>query len=629
MMERVAQPEPRNFLFRRGVMETLVCGVTALVYLATLSFGFVYDDVPQILKNPAVHGWRFVPQYFTSHVWAAIYPNTSGNYYRPLFLLWLRVNYALFGTRPLGWHLTSVACHVLATWLVFRFAEKLTSDRLTALLAALIFGVHPAHIENVAWISGVTDPLMTCFLLGSLCAFVKSRDSRRVLIEEGREPRATSDEQSHGGNGGSGLLAARGSQLVAGLPSRQVWYAVSSLGLFALALLSKETAVVLPVLIFALVVILRRDEDLAKSNGRRFVAAIWESALYLLLLLIYAGVRFHALGGWSHSTITIGWREVFLTWPSVLWFYVRHLTLPSPLSEFYSLDYVREARAGTVLRPLALVLVAAGGLFLLVRELSQKNVARFALVLIVVPLLPVLDLRSLTAGDIVHDRYLYLPSVGFGLLVALLIRSVARRMPENRRTIVPVALAIIVGVTFATLTVVQQMQWANDILLYTRGVESDPANLTVRDNLANALLDANQPGRAIPLYLEVLGRNPAFWRSNYNLGFAYYKTANYQGAEDYLERAIKIDPTDSDQYIYLALAQLQSKRLGEAVENARRGIARNPHARGYHYTLGLIYEAAGDRANATAEFETEIVEHPENAAAAVELQKLEGASSTP
>ena len=580
-------------------MEIIACALTTLVYVATLSFGFVYDDVPQILKNPAIHEWRFVPQYFTSHVWAAIYPNTSGNYYRPLFLLWLRLNYALFGTNAAGWHLTSVACHVVATWLVFRIAQKLSGDRLTAFVAALIFGVHPAHVENVAWISGVTDPLMACFALGSFCAFLSFRSSRKE--------------------------------------SRETAYAAVSLGLFALALLSKETAVVLPVLIFSFALIFDQDDRRRASAGLRFAAAIRASVPYLLLVLIYAAMRSHALRGWSHPTIPIGWMEVLLTWPSVLWFYVRHLMLPLRASEFYALDYVSRFTAATVLVPLALVLVAALAVFLVVRELPQKSVASFALVLIVVPLLPVLDLRSLTLGDIVHDRYLYLPSAGFALLVALAIRELARRLPQGRLNFLPDAITmtttmtmtIAIGAGCAGLTVMQQMQWANDILLYTRGLDSAPANLTVRDNLANALLEANQPARAIPLYLDVLSRNPNFWRSNYNLGFAYYKTANFPGAEDYLQRAVRIDPSDSDQYIYLALAQLQLKKFPEAAENASRAIARSPHARGYHSVLGLIYETAGDRTRAAAELKTELAEHPENAGAAAELQKLEAAPSIP
>jgi predicted Zn-dependent protease len=146
----------------------------------------------------------------------------------------------------------------------------------------------------------------------------------------------------------------------------------------------------------------------------------------------------------------------------------------------------------------------------------------------------------------------------------------------------------------------------------------------VRDNLANALLVANEPARAIPLYLEVLERNPRFWRSNYNLGYAYYKTTNYSAAENYLRRSIRVDPSDADQYIYLALAQLQLKKLPEAADSARLAIARNPHARGYHVVLATILGEAGDADAAKSELRIEIAEHPENRAAMAELQKLEG-----
>jgi hypothetical protein len=70
-------------------------------------------------------------------------------------MLWLRLNYVLFGLAPAGWHVTTVFDHVMATYLVFRVAQEVSGERLVAFSAALLFAVHPAHIENVAWISGV------------------------------------------------------------------------------------------------------------------------------------------------------------------------------------------------------------------------------------------------------------------------------------------------------------------------------------------------------------------------------------------------------------------------------------------------------------------------------------------
>ena len=573
-------------LARRGTMEILACGATAIVYLGTLAFGFVYDDEPQILKNPAIQSWRYLPEYFTSHVWSAIYPHSTGNYYRPLFLLWLRLNYVMFGARPAGWHATSILCHVVATLLVFRVTEQLTLDRRIAFLAALIFGLHPAHIENVAWISGVTDPLMACLVLGSCSAFLSYRESRKT---------------SH--------LAL-------------------SLSCFVLALLAKETAIILPLLILALAWIIPDGPTELETPGPDLVAALRLAAPFIIVVPVYLIIRYHALNGFAHALISISWTQVFLTWPSVLWFYAKHLLLPMHVSEFYPLDYVRSFTTSAVLLPLLFLIAVGAGVVGLIRLLPQKRAAWFAVILIVLPLLPVLDLRSLTVGDIVHDRYLYLPSVGFAILVAMAIVALGDRLSERSSMLVPAGLAAVVCLYFAAMTLSGQMQWANNILLYTRGLESAPDNLTVRDNLANALLGANQPDRAIPLYLDVLRRNPDFWRSNYNLGFAYYKAGNAAGAEASLKRAILIDGSDSDQYIYLALAEFQQQNYTVAAENARKAIARNPDARGYHFILGMIDEAAHDSGGAIAAFRAELERHPDNASAAKELQKLEGTAST-
>ena len=578
----------RSWFDRPWVPEILICAATALVYVATLSFGFVYDDVLQVFKSPALHEWRYLPQYFSSHVLAAIHPGAGGNYYRPLLLLWLRLNYVLFGPEPAGWHATSVLCHVLATFLVFRLAERLGRDRLVAFGAAVLFGIAPSHIESVAWISGVSDPLMTCFVLGSLLLFLEWRST--------------------------GKLGA----------------AILSLTLFAGGLLSKETAVVLPALIFAAAIVESPVDNSSRGATNKILVAFRDCAGFAAIAIAYLGLRFWALHGWSHPEIHLSWKQVILTWPSVVWFYARHLVWPVGLSEFYPLDYVSSFTVHGVAQPLLGLCLGGGALALALRFIREcsRSIAGFAVVLMTVPLLPVLDLRALTPGDIVHDRYLYLSSAGFALLVGLLLREVASKGRDSRaRVWLPAIAASAVGIAMATLTLSQQTQWASDILLYTHGLQSAPQNLTVRDNLANALMEANQPERALPLYLEVLKRNPSFWRSNYNLGYAYYKTGNFTGAEVYLKRAIQIDPGDPDEYIYLALADLQLAKLGEAAENARHAIALNPGARGYHFVAGLIYERQEAGEQARAEFKTEIEAHPENSAALAELQRLESVQS--
>ncbi len=158
----------RETLFAVGILIA-----TFLAYLDTLALGFVFDDHVLIVTNDSIRSWRYFPTYFTSHIWSFRYPHLLANYYRPLFLTWLRLNDALFGLHAWGWHLTSVLAHVAVTWLVYRLALRLTRDAWMAGVAALIFGLHPVHAEAVADITSIQEPISTFFILAAILAFAR------------------------------------------------------------------------------------------------------------------------------------------------------------------------------------------------------------------------------------------------------------------------------------------------------------------------------------------------------------------------------------------------------------------------------------------------------------------------
>src|SRR5512140_3878598 len=96
------QPTPHPPLAHRWAMPAFAAAAVCLLYAGTLAFGFVYDDNFQIVDNSWLTSARYIPRYFTSHVWA--FAGVSGVYWRPLFLLWLFVQRALLGIAPAGWH---------------------------------------------------------------------------------------------------------------------------------------------------------------------------------------------------------------------------------------------------------------------------------------------------------------------------------------------------------------------------------------------------------------------------------------------------------------------------------------------------------------------------------------------
>src|SRR5208282_5628319 len=183
--------------------------VIAAAYARAPLLGFVFDDDIIVKSNPYITSVRHIPSYFTEHIWSNLVL-THKNYYRPVFLLWLLGNYEEFGTDPLGWHLSSLLLHLGNAVLLYLLALRFTRERFSALAASLVFGLHPVQVENVVWASASTELLGTFLALAALLCYLRSLESttRRVL-----------------------LLAA-------------------SVFLYTLAVLTKETAIVLPAIVF-------------------------------------------------------------------------------------------------------------------------------------------------------------------------------------------------------------------------------------------------------------------------------------------------------------------------------------------------------------------------------------------
>jgi tetratricopeptide (TPR) repeat protein len=577
----------RQFLHKNGVVETLVCTVTALAYLGTLAFGFVYDDKPVIIDNASIRSWGSLSHYFIPQFVTANGIATGGTFYRPITLLWLRLNYACFGLNPAGWHFAMLMCHVLTTYLVFAVVRKLTNHRATAAIAALLFGLHPAHVENVAWLSSVNDLLMSALLVASFLAYLKFRERGKIKI----------------------------------------WIGISLL-LFTLALLAKETAAVFPLLILGFAIISISPLTPKKASLKSVLQDAWVSIPYFLILVGYLAIRLLMLHGLAAPITPLPWATMFFTWPSAIWFDVKHLLLPLSSSEFYSLTYVTKPAFANFLLPLLLVIVALMATSYGILKLSNPGLGFFAVVWVALPILPPLYLRAVAPDNFVHDRFLYLPSVGIVLLVALAIEQISiSRKPQSTVGVVSTVGAVkwaMLGILAAAAfiaTGTYQLQWANNVLLYSSGIKSAPQNLIVKDNLANELSDMGRYDSSIPLYLSVLQQNPRFWSSNYNLGYTYYRLGRFAEAEDYLTRAIRIDDRDPDEFIFLARDQMEQGKLVQASQSAELALQRAPLSPGFHFVQAKILEARGLEKLAVAEYQAEVMNHPENAVARVELRR--------
>src|SRR6202163_3118634 len=163
---------------RRPALLLPLLGLTAfVVYCGSLSFEFVWDDWPQIANNPIIRTWSNLPRAFGSDLWYHVARHQV--YYRPLFVAWSMLNYTLFGVRPWGWDLGAVLLHVGAVVAVFWLVRRLGLEYWTAALAALIFALHPVHIEPVTWISAASDTMVTILAVLAFAAFLNGRGAAR------------------------------------------------------------------------------------------------------------------------------------------------------------------------------------------------------------------------------------------------------------------------------------------------------------------------------------------------------------------------------------------------------------------------------------------------------------------
>lgn len=520
---------PRTFF----VVALCLGAVVFAVYNRALEFQFVLDD-HRFTGDPRIQSPGYVWDYFAKYVWSQF---TGGppSFYRPLFILWLRINFILSAVSPWGWHLLSITKHVAVTVLLGLLALRLLRDRVAALVAATLFALHPAQTESVAWVT-VPDPLMSMGVLGAVLLYLKW-----VVGLPG--------SQAHERKSRKATRTKKPTQ------PRAVWIIASAAVCFA-ALLAKETAIVLPALIFALALRMPRGENGDSDFGRRLVLAFRQTIPFLCVTVLYLLMRLNAFGGKLGSlTQHLSWSTVLLSWPATLWFYVKVLLWPV-CSRAFADPTLAEGFSfrGVLLPGLGLgcaVAILAGALLWAWRK-AQRDLPRqeaanvgYALMigtlLLVLPILLTLDLNALNPGDFLHGRYTYLPSAGLMLLVAT-----GWHLAGKMR--VPLLCAVgLLAVVFAVLVISQEKQWKDDLTVFTVAQQLAPRNAPVAHNLANAhvqaalqLADDGRCSEAMPVFEQVSQEYPQDWYAWAGLGDCFAQVNNLPKAEESLRRAAEL-----------------------------------------------------------------------------------------
>ena len=364
------------------MLAVIVC-LVALVSLQSLFNGFVFDDLTVIQRNPLIGQWSFVwKSFFRDTYWfknPASLPQAS--YYRPLQNLWFALGFHLFGYNPIAWHAAKILLHLVVVLLAFRAAAVLSGDVTVGLLAALLFGVLPAHAEVVTWISALPEPLAAGFELAAFSLAVERPKDRRMQL--------------------------------------------GSVACFLAALLSFEGAIVFPVLLGAYLFLFGERGEL---ESERHSLTIWQILMkclpYLVACVGYLiarylvmglyGVAYFSAGVGPSYAQTVG--DLLATMPEVMLYYIAMLGVPWLAGPAHALEWVKSFSSPRFYVPVALLLLLAMGSWLAARRSPRRRLYLFCAIWFFVSIAPMMNLGGV--WDLVQDRYLYLPAFGWCVIAA-------------------------------------------------------------------------------------------------------------------------------------------------------------------------------------------------------------------
>jgi tetratricopeptide (TPR) repeat protein len=529
--------------------------VSALAFLNSVEGQLVYDDRLQILKNPTLTTTANIPRMFTQGVWQFLNEKDGtavGPYYRPLFNIALIINYQLFGLGVFGWHLFSIAVHLGVVFLVYCLARRWNLSSEAAAASALLFGVHPVHSESVAWLAALPDPLAAVFILSSLLLY---------------------ERHYHGKESRPGVL-------------------VASVGLALLAMLSKEVAIIFPFFLATREALSRPDRE---KLGQTVLRAARCSAPFFAVIVLYLGMRYYVLGFLRNDapqSLGIPLLQVLITIPSVLLGYTRMLLMPYPLAVMYDNTYVRSAvdarfwGAG-----LAVGALVAGAIWLV----RSSRIGQRAMAFLIIFLLPVLNLKAFRQEEsLLHDRYLYLPSIGFCILAALGLERLTARFAPGQRRAFATATLLLCGMLLG-LTWHQNLTWRDELAMTSNALKVAPQWPYLQNYIGTYAADQRNLVDAEQAYLAAIKIDPQYYDAYANLGDVYREQGKLNDAEQSYLKSIRYGAPYAETRYNLGVTYTSLGRYADAVQPLLDALEILPSQTLARYNLGWNYDKLGNR----------------------------------
>ncbi len=547
------------------------------IYFQSLNNEFLtdWDDGIYITNNTELQSpnGESVKNAFTSF---------SNGHYHPLTTLSYSAEYNLFGLSAKAFHTTNLILHILNSFLVFAFVWLLSKQQLTAFITALLFAVHPMHVESVTWISDRKDLLCTLFFLGALCTYlIYKRDNKSK------------------------------------------WYAITFL-FFLLALFSKAMAVTLPI-VFLVV-----DYFLLGKFSKKMIL---EKVPFLIVSVIFGYISIlsqksaNALA--DVADINFFDRILFSSYSIVM--YVFKLFSFSDLSAFYNYPLSENGKYPLVfyIAPVLILILSV----LLYKIKWQQKVIRFGFLFFLITI--ALVLQIVPAGNVIMaDRYTYLPYIGLMFIMGHLFNYSLIESKLKISKWISVAGVILFVLTCSYHSKARTKVWHDSLTFWNDAIEKSPDAALPYSNRAAIFIKNEKFENAITDLNKAIAIRPNYVSARFNRGLLLNKTGKHKEAISDFNFVLQNNPRDLvSVYMERGIAYINCKYFKEAYQDFTAALKYNPTILMANYYRGLSLYSSGMFQEAVTELSYLIRRDPQNgkayyvrALSLYELQKFSEAS---
>jgi Flp pilus assembly protein TadD len=520
---------------KKPLLLSCILFITFMAFLPSLSNDFTgWDDNTYVTENAAIKSltWDGVKNIFSTTVQCL---------YSPLVVVSFALEYHFSGLHPFIYHFDNLLLHLCVCALVFWFISIFSKKVEIAALATIFFGIHPFHVESVAWVAERKDMLYSLFFLGSLLSYF--------------------------------YYAAN---------NKRIYYYLSLL-LIVFSFISKPQA-----LLFVFVLVLFDYFHFHRVNKKILI----EKVPFFIIALAFGIIN--ALGASASKGGPLSKETIVTIIPHLLnasygiIFYLYKLTVPVHLSCLYP----HPEQTGGIAHAVYLIspgIVALLGILVLFSMRYTKKVV-IAGLFFIINLLIVLQTIP-TNPSIVADRYSYIPSIGF-----FYILSEGIVWLYNRKMNYGVSLLMIVPVIIGLLSFQTWNRckvWKNNETLWTDAIKKYPQVIIAHYNLGNYLLKQNRFDEAISNYKEELRIRPNYSEAHTNLGVALTELGRFDEANEHFTKSLQINPNDFKARATLGAILVMQGRTDEAIEYLTEALRSNPQNADAHINLGVALREQG------------------------------------